>query len=620
MAKYKSNAKERRILASKEFVSKVAKILLCAFCMQFIFYLILVNVIPIGYQDADGNTYMNSFYVENWHNYKGSGVNVHKEGNGIKFIYWYNMILLIANLLLSMYYIVNVFMEENQRHPGQAIKMFFKEHKGLLWLFIFMSWAFLSSVCAYDKFRSFIGCYNLRDGYFSFMFYGSMLVNMLFLGLVGFDSEEKTKKDPRKLIIDILLITATIIAVITTLNYSELNYFKIDSATESKVYKTDYITSFPKVEPVVYRSTVTSSVFNNSNHYGYLLSITVVVAACMCIKAEKYHEKVLYFISFCAMTYVLVINDTFGAFLGVSLALIFMLVQAIISKQNWKEALFVFIAFISVINCIENPDGEKIIAKDFSYIGNSIKAILSSNTNDVISGDDEIKQEIDLERLYFKSGDEIMVGYLSGEILEGNRLSGEIISGEIASGEIVSGEFIPNETKKDNTVNNETGIENAGDAGSGRWKLWVVGMQIAFEGPKDKSDDDPSTGREYGSPLFGVGLENMLYAYNAKGVNEGRSHNLIVQLAGTLGVPAPIFYVVAMMFIFFAGLKTIKTWDMYMYTGMAVMISYLFTALTGNSGFYTSGYFYIFVGLVVLELIKQKKVNKELVNNKTNKK
>ena len=60
-----------------------------------------------------------------------------------------------------------------------------------------MTFGFLSSLCAYDKFRSFIGCYNLRDGYFSFMFYGSMLVNMLFLGLAGFNSEDE-ENDPRK--------------------------------------------------------------------------------------------------------------------------------------------------------------------------------------------------------------------------------------------------------------------------------------------------------------------------------------------------------------------------------------------------------------------------------------
>ncbi len=619
MAKYKSNAKERRILASKEFISKAAKILLCAFCVQFIFYLILINIVPLSYSDAEGNSHISGLYVENWHNYKGSGVNVHKEGNGIKFIYWYNMILLIANLLLCMYYIVNIFMEENQRYPGKAIKMFFKEHKGLLWLFVFMTWAFLSSVGAYDKFRSFIGCYNLRDGYFSFMFYGSMLVNMLFLGLAGFDSEDKTKKDPRKLIIDLLLITATIVAIITTMNYSVLNSYEIDPNTEEKVYILDYITSGLKVEPVVYRSTVTSSVFNNSNHYGYYLAITVVVAACMFIKDEDFKRKALYFISFCAMTYVLVINDTFGAFLGVMLALIFMLIQTLISRKNWIEALIVAIAFVSIIANVENPDGEVIIAKDFEYIGNSIKAILNSTPEEVISGDEEIEPKIDLEQLYFKSGDEIMRGYLSGEIVDGNKLSGEIISGEVVSGEIVSGEFIPNETPTNNTTKSETGIEDAGDAGSGRWKLWVVGMQIAFEGAKDTSDDDLATGRAYGSPLFGVGLENMLYAYNAKGVNEGRSHNLIVQLAGTLGIPAPVFYVLAMAFIFFAGLKTIKTWDMYMYTGMAVMISYLFTSLTGNSGFYTSGYFYIFVGLVVLELMKQKKMKKELVNGNNKK-
>ena len=108
----------------------------------------------------------------------------------------------------------------------------------------------------------------------------------------------------------------------------------------------------------------------------------------------------------------------------------------------------------------------------------------------------------------------------------------------------------------------------------------------------------------------------MLYAYNEKDVNEGRSHNLVVQLAGTLGFPALFCYLAGMAFIFFGGLKTMKSWDMYMYTGMFVMVSYLLSSLTGNSAFYTSGYFYIFVGLVVIELIKQKNEKKELENKK----
>ena len=137
MARFKSDVKARRIATQKEKISKVAKILLTAFVVQFLFYLLVIHVVPFGVTNSEGKTVLNSFYAENWHNYKGSGINVHTEGNGIQVIYWYNMILLAANLLLCMYYIVNVFMEENERHGGARIKTFFKEHKGLMFLFIF---------------------------------------------------------------------------------------------------------------------------------------------------------------------------------------------------------------------------------------------------------------------------------------------------------------------------------------------------------------------------------------------------------------------------------------------------------------------------------------------------
>lgn len=585
MARFKSNAKARRIATEKEKISKVAKILLMAFVVQFLFYLLIIHVVPFGVTNSKGETVLNSFYTENWHNYKGSGVNVHTEGNGIKVIYWYNMILLAANLILCMYYIVNVFMEENERRGGARIKTFFKEHKGLMFLFIFMTFGFLSSLCAYDKFRSFIGCYNLRDGYFSFMFYGSMLVNMLFLGLAGFNAEEK-EKDPRKLIIKWFLITACVISAFMLIDYWALNYGGVKA-----------VVIFPKVEPYVTKSSVTSATFNNSNHFAYMLSISVTAAACMFIKSgEEMKKRIWYLLGFLLMTVALIINDTFGAYLGVMIAIILMIVHAIISKKEFIPVLAVAVVFICASLLTKNTSGKNIIQNDFSYIGKSIAAILGSNeenSGETESGD--AKVETDMQLLYVHSGDQVVAGYLSGEILEGNVISGEIISGEVVSGEIVSGEFIPN---KPSNSNND-GMDDAGDAGSGRWRLWVVGTEIALE-----------------NPILGVGLENMLYAYNEKGVNEGRSHNLVVQLAGTLGFPALICYLLGVIFIFFGGLKSLKSWDAYMYTGMFVMVSYLLSSLTGNSAFYTSGYFYIFVGLVVLELMKQKRESKELENKK----
>ena len=89
-------------------------------------------------------------------------------------------------------------------------------------------------------------------------------------------------------------------------------------------------------------------------------------------------------------------------------------------------------------------------------------------------------------------------------------------------------------------------------------------------------------------------------------IGEGRSHNLLIQLAGTTGIPGMLLYMTGILMILFRNLKYYKEWDIFSYTGVFVIISYIISSIVGNSGFYTSGYFYIFVGLVALTPKKKK--------------
>ncbi len=583
MANVKRGVKARRLLAEKENIANIAKWILIAFCLQFVFYIGIINVVPMLDLETEE---LNGLYSEIWINYKGSEGNTHVEGNGIKFIYAYNMVLLVAATGLVIYYAL-VFMEENEGVALVKAKEFLKQNKGLLFLILFMIWGFISSCLAYDKFRSFIGCYNLRDGYFSFMFYGSILVCMLLMGITGFNG--KVKKifnkfdiDPRRLIVDIFIAVMVLIAAITLGDYYELNdptnMYKgmvIKFADGSKSGDSLGISIEPKYAQIVEAEsgqkakvtvarattgTVTSSVFNNSNHYAYVLSIAVVVAAVMFIKSNNYAEKVWYLISFAVLTWMLIINDTFGAYLGIMISFVLLLIHTIVTKKDLVYVLITLAVFTTASMTITNTKNEKIVVKNFSYITQSISDILDANSEN--SDDKNTKKEI-----IGLSGDEVLVQNISAE---------------------------SNENEKD------LSDVAAGDAGSGRWKLWIGAWEIIKK-----------------KPVFGAGLENMIYEYDKIGIGEGRSHNLILQLAGTIGIPGMIFYVLGVAFIFFKALKYYKVWDMYTYMGMFVMISYLISSLTGNSGFYTSGYFYIFVGFVVLGTIN---CGKNMVGEKNKKK
>lgn len=110
----------KQLTKEEEKIRKIAKYILIAFCMQFMAYLLLINVVPLGHDDnGDGGIScdeLNSLYYEKWDGggqYKVNSERVYVD-NGMQFIYGCNMVLLVATLLLSGYYIL-VFMDKNER-------------------------------------------------------------------------------------------------------------------------------------------------------------------------------------------------------------------------------------------------------------------------------------------------------------------------------------------------------------------------------------------------------------------------------------------------------------------------------------------------------------------------
>lgn len=579
-----SNQKLSGVEKEKAIISKLAFIILMAFCLQFVFYIFCINVIPFA-ADINKNGKIESpdeimgFYKEKWYSYKGSTGEI-KVDNGMQFIHGYNMFLLAATAGISIYYLIILLDEKNIMWKA---KEFFKKNLGLLLLLLFMTWVFISSLLAYDKFRSFIGCYNLRDGYLSFMFYGSVLVCMLLLGR----KNEKYKR----IVTDTFIAVTMLIALLTMMNYfaiinegsflSNWRYYGLADAIsiENGANTAEFIKDGWMLDVKIYganKVSILAGPFNNSNHYGYLLSISVVVAAVMLIKEKKYiWARLAYAFALAIMTYMLILNNTFGAYLGVGTALglmfIYALVTGIINKdfENILDELvgtiFALAIFVVASFNVQNYSGQNIAKTNFDDITNSVESIVNSIMPEKEVNDSE------------NSSDE-------------------------------------NNDKETNEsqVSTSATSSSAAEAGSGRWKLWVGALEIVKK-----------------FPLFGCGLENMLYEYAEIGINEGRSHNLLLQLAGTTGIPGALLYFSGIIAIFWVGLMKIKYWDTYAYMGMFVIISYMISSMTGNSGFYTSGYFYIFVGLLVLSIwnIREKqeeialaKIKAEREQKKANKK
>ena len=177
-------------------IQKWAFGILFALVIEFLVYILVLNLVPTMVKttletdaqqdeamrnastilDGEGNkaALVNSFYRTD-RCYVSGGYFSNDMSNPTWWMYYYQMVLLSLSIVLVLYYLV-MKMEEGSRKGEHPILSFLKREWPFTVLLAFMIWVFLSSCLAGDSYRSFVGCYNLKDGYFSFLMYGSMLV------------------------------------------------------------------------------------------------------------------------------------------------------------------------------------------------------------------------------------------------------------------------------------------------------------------------------------------------------------------------------------------------------------------------------------------------------------
>ena len=120
--------------------------------------------------------------------------------------------------------------------------------------------------------------------------------------------------------------------------------------------------------------------------------------------------------------------------------------------------------------------------------------------------------------------------------------------------------------------------ENAGRAGTGRYRLWT--------------DTVKRIGQR---PVFGFGPEGF-YGENAIHNNDS-PHNEYLQMAGFLGIPGLVLYLAALFTLAIHHWKHIRELDPLVVAVSGVTVVYLFSACFGNPVFNTAPYFWMFLGL-----------------------
>lgn len=133
-----------------------------------------------------------------------------------------------------------------------------------------------------------------------------------------------------------------------------------------------------------------SAVFNNSNHFGYILCMGMLAHLGLWLyDRERPVLRALYLIGFCFLTYTLLVNDTFGAYLAsaVTLPVVYLFFWKSGRKLAWREflpvLLFVLISLANVLGLL--PGGNNLLGSLLQF-GNDVEHITedSAGTNRMI--------------------------------------------------------------------------------------------------------------------------------------------------------------------------------------------------------------------------------------------
>lgn len=133
------------------------------------------------------------------------------------------------------------------------------------------------------------------------------------------------------------------------------------------------------------------------------------------------------------------------------------------------------------------------------------------------------------------------------------------------------------ETDVFKVVNKSSDVDKAG---TGRWILWRNGVRFIGE-----------------KPLFGYGPDNLGYQYAKVNVGTDRAHNEIIQYAASLGIPAAIFYIIAIANYYIGFIRNRKLISILEIGMFCAVAAYLVSSMFGNTMYYTSPFFFMILGI-----------------------
>ena len=425
-------------------------------------------------------------------------------------------------------------------------KEYKKEILPIIFFTIFMIWTLVSTVCSPNVNTALYGTAYRREGYITYLTYAGFF-SCAFL--------VKSKENRRELVN--MFVVSALLNIIIVLLYNK--------GIGTGVFN---------------RRNLGVTSFYHFNHYGYYLLLATVSANFLFITEKNKIMKIWYLILYSFLLYYLIINDTFGCYLALIVTLILYTIYCIYHKKNRSLAILSIIIFILM-----------------SLLNKQTRRITQTNVEDMFV---DIKKIINVIQVNHNEKDETN-NTITNQKMTNNKKKEITIATTNKKANVTKTQELTNVTtnKKMNNTNIKEENNKAKDevlslaekAGTGRLDLWINGIKFFLE-----------------RPILGYGPDNLGAKYKEVEIreedrNQDRPHNLLIQLATTSGIIGLVTYVSAIGIILIRALKRMKMEDDVHVISFFVVIAYLISAMFGNSMYYTSPYFFIFLGLLMSENI-----------------
>ena len=226
-------------------------------------------------------------------------------------------------------------------------KISLKNFLPFILIFIILVLSFIASYTSIDRVKAFEGEWYRHVGYYTYLLFLGFYLNAI-----------NVEKKDYKIIGTVFAIVSTILSVVAILNNDFTHYVFL---WQKRPY---------------------NAIFTNANHFGYYLSISVIVMIFLTLYEKNTIKKVVYYAMMTISFIMIIANDTFGSYLGVVVGLIFISIYSIIKKKN-SQLIYIVLLF-AVLSAMISTSNGSIAKNNFEKLFFDLKIINKSEDKKLV--------------------------------------------------------------------------------------------------------------------------------------------------------------------------------------------------------------------------------------------